>query len=447
MAGLLTARALSHHFKRVTVLERDVLEDNPDPRKGVPQGRHAHALLNAGAEIMEELFPGLFADMKAQGVKHTDMASDWVWFHYGVWKSRVPSQMYMYSSSRPFLDYNIRKRLEEVENVEIRSGVRVEGYVVGDGQLKGVRVMPDVEGSSEVTEELADLIVDASGRGTRTPKWLEELGFGKPAEDRVDIQLGHATRLINLRKDLVRDWEIMIIYPKPPLTGRIGYLFPIEHGRHLMGMAGYCGDYPPTDDEGFMEFARSLHPEYYNAVKDAEHLTPISQHRIACNLRRRYEAMPKFPDRLVVLGDALCSFDPVFGQGMTTAALAAKTLQGCIEERRSGTLDGISKLFQRRTTSFIDLAWLLATTEDMRFPQLEGKRPFGMKFLNWFKGQLFEMSSTDGDLNRRFLEVLNFKKGLTNLMTPRILAKVVGRQFTRERKAGELPTRIAGSPS
>jgi 2-polyprenyl-6-methoxyphenol hydroxylase-like FAD-dependent oxidoreductase len=440
MAGLLAARVLSTYFKRVTVLERDSLEDDPNPRKGVPQGRHAHALLSEGADIMEELFPGLFQDMMAQGVKYTDMAADWVWFHYGVWKSRIPSRMHMYFPSRPFLDWNIRKRLQQIENVEVEGGIRVDGYVAGEGCLKGVRVIR--EGSSETTEELADLIVDASGRGTRTPSWLEDLGYGKPAEDRVDVQLGHASRLISLPEDLERDWEVMVIYPKAPETGRIGYLFPIEQGRHLMGLAGYCGDYPPIDEDGFMEFARSLRPEYYDAVKNAKHLSPIAQHRIACNLRRRYETMPRFPHRLVVMGDALCSFDPVFGQGMTTAALGAKALQGCLEDRQSGDLDTLSSHFFDSTVPFINLAWLLATTEDMRFPQLEGKRPFGMKFLNWFKAQLFELSSTDGDLNRRFLEVLNFKKGLTNLMTPRILARVVGRQFTRARGNAGMPSRI-----
>lgn len=428
MAGLLTARVLSDHFEQVTLIEADKPHDGPEPRKGVPQGRHTHAVLSGGAEIIDSLFPGMWDEMCKAGTRRADLASDWAWFHYGVWKSRQPSQLYMYCQTRPFLEWHVSQRVQQIDNVTIRPRHKVTELLHDDQnhQVIGVAVAPRDAGKDEQPFELrSTLVVDTSGRGTRAPKWLEQLGYGRPEEELVKTEIGYASRIVRLRDDLARDWACMLVYPQPPHDTRVGYIFAVEGGRHIVTLAGYCADYPPADEDGFTAYARSLcRPEYFDALRDSEPLSPISSYRLPGNLRRRYEQMSRFPDGMVVLGDAVCSFNPLFGQGMTTAAFGAKTLQECLASH-GRDIRGLSQDFQKKTCSYNDVAWLLATSEDLRYPDVEGKRMPGLGALNWYKRQLLEMSSFDPDLQQRFLALLNFKAGLSAILHPGVVAKAL----------------------
>ncbi|MEM9491033.1 MAG: hypothetical protein AAGC55_17925 [Myxococcota bacterium] len=385
---------------------------------------------------METLLPGLWRDMEAAGTRRTDVAADWAWYHYGVWKNRQPSGLTMYCQTRPFLEWHVRQRVRALANVELRDRSKVSGFLHDSSgkQVTGVSVRQRGEHSD--CEERATLVVDCSGRGTRAPQWLEQLGYGRAAVEEVRTDVGYSSRIVRLRDDPTRDWQVMMVYPRAPRQTRVGYIFPVEDGCHIITLAGYCGDYPPTDEDGFHAFARSLpRPEYAQALEGAEVLTEIIPHRLPSNLRRRYEQMDRFPDGLVILGDAICSFNPLFGQGMTTAAKGAEALATCLDRHAGGDIRGLARTFQKQTVPYNDLAWTLATTEDMRYLEVSGKRPIGLAALNWYKNQLLELASVDPDLNRRFLAVLTFTRGLSEILAPSVIVSCLRYGLSRRRQA------------
>ncbi|GAB4556709.1 MAG: hypothetical protein Tsb0020_00190 [Haliangiales bacterium] len=432
MAGLLAARVLAQHFGRVTLVDRDRESLSPDPRRGVPQGRHAHVLLKAGADILEQLFPGLWVDMHHKGSVEVDLGADLAWFHYGVWKSRAHAGVEMHCQSRPFLEWQVRERVRALPGVEVIADTSVESlrYDRERGRVIGVSLRGrDQAAEAAPRELLADLVVDASGRGTATPRWLAELGYPAPAEDVVATDVRYASRVMRLPADLERDWKCLVIYPRAPRQTRVGYIFPNQDGTHLITLAGYCGDAPPLDEAGFAAFARSLpRPELWQAIARAEPLSPLKSHRLPSNLWRRYDRMARFPDGYLVVGDAVCSFNPLFGQGISTAGFDALALSDQLSESGAAgfAASGSARRFQRRLVAGKRQAWILATTEDLRYPQVTGKRPPGLSVLNWYKSHFLE-GATDPVLNRAFLQVLTFQRGLDAMMTPGVVARVMAR--------------------
>jgi flavin-dependent dehydrogenase len=180
----------------------------------------------------------------------------------------------------------------------------------------------------------ADLIVDASGRNSNTWRWLEDLGYEPPEETVVDAHLGYASRIYERSEDSARDWEALLVQATPPEVTRGGVLYPIEGERWIAGLTGVGEDYPPTGEEGFMEFARSLRtPMLYEVKKDAKPLSPIYSYRATRNRKRHYEKLSSQPHNLLVTGDAACAFNPIYGQGMTTAAIGDETLEEALLER------------------------------------------------------------------------------------------------------------------
>lgn len=423
ITGLLATRALSEHFRSVTLIERDRLHDDSSFRKGVPQMRHVHVLLKAGERIMAHYFPELLPELIAGGARLIDMGGDLRWFNFGNWKTRFKSGVDFFCQSRGFLERKIRGRLATLPGVRILDGCDVAGYTIAaDGRIDGVKLH-----RADGTEErlTADLVVDASGRGSRTPQWLEQLGFGKTAETEVKVDVGYASRFYRKPKTAPSDWTGLMIYPKPPET-RLGVLFPVEDDRWMVTLVGWFGDHPPTDERGFLEFAESLPvPDLYDAIKDAEPLSPIASHRFPSNRRRLYERMPRFPDGLAVLGDALCSFNPIYGQGMTTGALGAKLLDDSLRETHSRITDGFSHQFQLKLAKVIDSPWMLTTTEDFRNPSTEGSRPWWTPVLCWYTAKVHRLTWSDPYAARRFLEVMHLTTPPTALFHPRIIYRAL----------------------
>ncbi len=426
MAGLLAGRVLADHFDQVTIVERDAAPQTPHSRKGVPQGRHIHALFSGGAEAMERLFPGLLAELAQEGALTFDTSRDVRWFHHGVWKVRVPTGITMYAQSRPFLEWHVRRRVAAHGRIDLLSRCAVAGLLVGADKTRVTGVDIRKQGEPQSHRQLpADLVVDASGRGSRTPSWLEALGYPPPEESRVTINLGYATRLYQVPKDPTRDWQALLIYAKAPVSTKYAIVFPIEGNRWIVTFGGCLADYPPNDEAGFLEFARNLdRPDIYHAIKDAVPLTPIATYRFPAQVRRRYERLSRFPDGLVVLGDALCSFNPLYGQGMSVCALEALALDHCLQEKRqrsSSDLSRLPKRYLKRTARIVDNPWLLATGADFLYPAVEGRRPLGNSFLSWYNVQLLELASCNPRVARRFLEVLHFRKSPVALFDPYIL--------------------------
>jgi 2-polyprenyl-6-methoxyphenol hydroxylase-like FAD-dependent oxidoreductase len=426
IAGLVAAGALARHFERVTVIERDAYPDSPNARKGTPQARHVHVLLKQGEAAAEELFPGLFAELESHGGQRVDTSGDARWFYFGGWKARFKSGIEMVSQSRPLLEWTLQRRVAALGNVSLVTGDVYGLLASGRGPVRGVRLHR--RGGASADESLeADLVVDASGRGSRTPAWLRELDWTPPPESEVKVDVGYATRFYR-RTNAQRDWTALLCHPKFPDT-RCGVLLPVEGGRWMLTLVGWFGDHPPGDESGFLDYARNLAiRDLYDAVEHAEPLSDIALHRFPSNRRRHYERTA-MPDGLVVLGDAACSFNPVYAQGMATGALGARALDACLAEQRAergpGNLTGFAERFQKRLARVTDAPWQLATGEDFRSSKAEGERPPFMPLRSWYTARVHELTWRDPFTAKRFLEVMHLVRPPTALFHPYIALRAL----------------------
>jgi 2-polyprenyl-6-methoxyphenol hydroxylase-like FAD-dependent oxidoreductase len=443
ICGLLTARVLSQFFQQVTIIERDTFSEQPVPRKGVPQGHHVHVIFDGGMRVIDRLFPGFSGDLATNGSVVLDFSKELCWYHAGVWKARPESGLTSYWQTRPFLEANLRRRLQSDTDVKILNQCGVTGLLTNSDKTRitGVtyRVKPhDGAESGEVhtedngdSERLeADLVVDASGRGSQTPRWLESLGFQRPKETTVEVNIGYASRDYEPSHDDSRDWRVLALFGTPPNSKRTGYIFPIEGGRWRVSEVGFLNDSPPDDDEGYLEFARSLElPDFYEAIKDAKPLTPIACFKFPANRWRRYDKLSRFPAGLLVIGDANCTFNPVYGQGMSSSALQAEELRLLLEQcQHSGTIpDELYKKFFRKTAKIIAIPWMLATQSDFLYPQTRGKRLLHTNALNWYLVRVLRLCSGNERIVKTFYQVLHFIKKPTALFHPLILFPVLMR--------------------
>jgi 2-polyprenyl-6-methoxyphenol hydroxylase-like FAD-dependent oxidoreductase len=443
MAGLLAARVLSDHFEQVTIVERDRLSNDADPRKGVPQGRHAHLLLAKGASILAELFPDLYPKLEQDGALLLN-ASDIAWYHFGVWKLQYPEPLQSSFESRPFLEQHVRGSLSARGNLQIIDACEVTKLCENHGHITGVSLRYRTEEQRE--QDLAtDLVVDASGRGSRSPQWLASLGFGNVEESRLNIAVGYSTRIYRIPDQPPSGWKMLIVYGTPPNDKRGGYILPMEGGYWMVTLAGLAGDYPPDDEAGFLEYARSLAvPDLYEAIKDAKPVTSITTYKFNANRWRHYERMSCLPEGFIVMGDALCSFNPIYGQGMSVAAIEAATLDACLQDQqRRGTHKDMAAFTRRLQKSIAKVAkvpWMLTTGEDLRFPETEGKRPFGSHLLNWYTQRVNEVTAYNPMVALRFYKILHLLIPPTALFDPRIVWAVLKQELAVRRQKPAAPS-------
>jgi hypothetical protein len=276
MGGLLAARVLADAYQRVTVVDRDPLLVCGADRKGVPQGRHAHALLPRGAQILEELFPGMLADLEAAGVPVLRNLQE-LWFSVGghllCRDGELPGPSYQ--PSRAFLEGQVRRRVQGLPNVSIRDRCEVAGLVTTKAidRVTGVRVLPGRGGAEEVLA--ADLVVDATGRSGRTPAWLKDMGYDPPAEEQVRVDIKYASRHLRLCPGALGEAKLILIGPQPGRPTALA-LFAQEDDRWILTLAGYAGNHPPTDPDGFLAFARGRAPPHvFAAIGSADPLDDI----------------------------------------------------------------------------------------------------------------------------------------------------------------------------
>jgi hypothetical protein len=317
MGGLLAARALADYYGEVTVVERDALPDGYEPRKGVPQGRHTHGLLARGREVLEQLFPGFTDEMVAQGATAGDIVDKVLWFNHGFYLHNSPSNLHGLAISRPMLEGSVRRRLLQLPNIRLceRCAVLEPTFDRAQGRVTGVRVQS--QGGSDGAQVMnADFVVDASGRGSSSPAWLDAWGYPKPREELIKIGLGYVTRQYRRLPEHLRGMSGAIIAACPP-DWRFGVMLSQEGDRWIVTVGGYLGDHAPTDDSGFVDFARSLQkPEIFDVVRAAEPLCPLMPYQFNANLRRHYQELSRFPAgffgvwrRLVQLQSCLRSGD------------------------------------------------------------------------------------------------------------------------------------------
>lgn len=417
MTGLLAVRALSSHFDRITVVERDVLPEGERVRKGVPQSAHTHGLLASGYRVMDEYFPGLMNELEALGALRGDVVGDFLWFQYGCWKLRHESGLRGITMSRPCLEAAIRRRVKAFPNVTFLEGAHgvKPTFDVASGRVSGLVVRSRGSHVQEMLE--ADLVVDASGKGSQSPLWLEQWGFGRPEEILLNVRVGYATRTFERRPGDFFNSNGGIISGTPPASTRYGAVLAIEGNRWMVTLVGTVGDYPSTNEEAWVAFAATLPvPAVHELVTTARPLTDIVSYRFPANQRRLYERMKRFPSGYLVMGDAICSFNPIYGQGMSVAATEAKAL----DDSLAAGLAGLSRRFYARARKIVDIPWAIATGEDLRFPQVEGRRPHGFLIVNRYLERVHAVASKDPVVCRRFFDVLNLLAPPSSLMSPRI---------------------------
>jgi len=420
IAGLLAARVLADYFEQVTLVERDQIARSPAPRKGVPQGPHAHGLLVRGRAILEDLFPGLVDELCAAGAVSINAGREFGWHHAGGWRSRHASDLTLLSLSRPLLEYTIAARVRTLANVTVRDRVRLEGFRSdAKGRVTGACVR--LLSSPQIEEIAADLVIDATGRGSATPQQLSVLGFAAPKPELLPARVTYASCTF-ARPEAWPEHRAVLISGAPAKRG--GALAPIEGGRWLVTLNSFFDEPTPRDHAEFLAFARSLAvPDIYEAIRASEPLSQIVQYRFAGSLRRRYEQLRCFPEGLIVLGDAVCSFNPVYAQGMTISALEVQCLADALGHARdqggSGALLGQG--WFRRINPVVDAAWDAAAVEDLRFPELERQRPARLRLLQWYMDRVHRATHRSPAITDQFYRVVNLLDPPTRLFGPRVL--------------------------
>ncbi|WP_146210065.1 NAD(P)/FAD-dependent oxidoreductase [Vitiosangium sp. GDMCC 1.1324] len=421
-AGLSAAGVLSRHFERVTLVERDRFENAPHPRKGAPQASHVHGLLTRGMNVLCEVFPGFQEDLKAAGSIFMDMTGDFAWCMGGLWRPRIQSGIYFYSQSRLLLEWVLRQRLHALPNVRVLDGREVTGFLTSADKARVTGVQLQAPGGGQEESLEAELVVDASGRGSRTPQWLEALGYPRVEETHIHVDVVYASRLFRAPPGFSADWKMMNIAPEFPRERQGAVIQQIENGHLLVSIAGWLGTQPPLDDAGYVEFTRSLsQPHIHEVLEHAEPLGPINVFRFSHNQRRHYERMPRFPEGLAPVGDAFCSFNPIYGQGMTTGALQAQALGGCV---RQG-LGGLSQRYRQQVGQLLAVPWSMATSGDLRFPEVEGKRPPAFGLTSWYGDRFQQLASHDEEALRTFVRVMHMLESPAALFSPRLILKTL----------------------
>jgi 2-polyprenyl-6-methoxyphenol hydroxylase-like FAD-dependent oxidoreductase len=427
IGGMLAARVLAEHFDRVTIVERDRLPDAGENRPGVPHARHLHFFFKRGLMVVEELFPGVTADLLEAGSHLLDQGKDFRILYRSGWSPRVELGLEFCTFTRPLLEAVIRRHLLEDSKIEILEGFEVAGLMVdGDGRVDGVRIQPrhqDPNVPAEVHEIRTGLVVDTSGRGSKAPDWLETAGFSRPEETVVDAFWGYATRIYEPVEDFKKDWKNLLVMNRPPYQPRAGIIQPIEGNRWLVTIAGVMHDYPPTDEEGFLKFARSLSsPELYRAIEHAKPLSRIWGYRRTENRLRRYDRA-RLPQGFAALGDSVCAFNPVYGVGMTLTGLEALELRECLR-KGGGRLD--TRTFQKRVAKLVAGPWALTTGEDLRWPATKGgKITAKVKLMHWYIEQVIRLIPQNEVVFRRFQRVNHMLDAPTALFRPAVLLPVL----------------------
>ncbi len=424
MAGLLAARVLRDRFDRVTLVERDGLARGPLPRRPVPQGSHVHVLLVRGLMILDGLFPGLRDELVQRGAVVVNAGRGLAWHYGGRWRAPFEDDLSFISLTRPLLEAAIAERVRALPGLSVLEGSGVAGLLADGRQVAGVRLAGKGADGAPLA---AELVVDASGRGSRMPRWLADAGFAPPRESRTAMRVAYASCLFP-RPARPFPWQALLF--GEPAARRAGSIFPVEGDRWLVTLAGFFDEATPEDHDSFLAFAQSLAlPDLAMALRGLEPLSAVSRYTFAGAVRRHYEELGDPPDGLLVIGDAMCSFNPVYGQGMTVAALEAELLARSL---KAATLAGrppgsIARAWFREAARIVDFAWTAASLEDCLYPQLRGERGFGIALAQAYLDRVHRASHRNGRVTRQLYRVLNLLDPPGSLLRPRLIADILAR--------------------
>ena len=444
MGGLTAAAALADHFDQVVVLERDTLPSEPIYRAGTPQARHVHALLLSGQRALSELFPGFEQDLARAGAVPLRVGLDVRLERPGY--DPFPQRdlgWFSYAVSRPTIERAVRRRLESRANTTLRQRCRVlEVLASPNGEaVTGVRYEDD-NGASETIA--ADLVVDASGRGALTLALLQSIGRPLPEETTIGIDLGYATCVFAIPDDASTDWKGVMTFGQAPQNSRGGLMLPLEGNRWMATIGGRHGDVPSGDAEGFLTYARALRtPTIYNAIRHAKRLDGVARYGFPESVRRHFERLEVFPRGLLPIADAICRFNPVYGQGMSVAALEACLLRTLLEklggerpegERLEGErlgedgdpIAGLAPAFFAEMQTLIETPWSVAIF-DFVFPDTRGQRPADFETTLKFGIALTGLAAEDPDVHKLTVEVQHLLRPRSIYRDPALVQRVLAK--------------------
>jgi 2-polyprenyl-6-methoxyphenol hydroxylase-like FAD-dependent oxidoreductase len=449
MAGLLAARVVSEFYETVTLVERDVLPSASAQRRGVPHGRHLHALLSSGSHALDRLFPGLLDDLVAAGANVCDEGNlSRVSMRVGGHELNrsgtfaEPSALVLYIASRPLLESHVRQRVRAIDNVSVLDGHDVvEPIADQPHRVTGARVANRETGAECVLE--ADLVIDATGRGAPTPAFLETLGYGRPKKQRSAMMpLSYSSQLLRIPPGTIKE-KVTCVFPVRTRS-TYGALLAYEHGTWIMAVGCLAGQQPPADRADMIVSAEQFAPPpLLAALRAAEPLSEVSIYRYPASVWRRYDKMRRFPAGLLVLGDAICSLNPIYGQGMSVAALEAVALRDCLAR---GDAD-LSRRFFRAAAKQVGWAWaanrrrgwMLTQSAKSSSVRIEGRHSLSMWFANWCTDKLLTAAEEDIVITEAFFRVLNLVDPPNRMLHPAVMIRLL----TANRRRGEPMASVA----
>ncbi|MFG3656932.1 NAD(P)/FAD-dependent oxidoreductase [Streptomyces sp. NPDC047706] len=428
-AGMLAARALAEFADRVVVVERDVLPAGPAPRRGLPQARHAHMLWSGGARAVEALVPGVTEALLEAGARRLPVTTDMVALSRQGWFRRWPESHHVLLAGRDLLDATIRAQVLADTRVEVLQSTRALGLEGSAAAVTGVRVRERGTGDERVIE--AGMVVDATGRGSAAANWLTCLGLPAARQRKVDPGLAYASRLYLAPEDARGGFPVVNVQsdPRDGGPGRAGFLLPIEDGRWIVTLSGTRGGEPSAAEDDFVRFAREdlRHPLIGELLERAEPLSGVSFTRSTVNRRYLYERMPAWPGNFTVLGDALASFNPVYGHGLAAAAQCALLLRD-LTRRHGWAAPGLSRRVQKALARPVGAAWDLAIGQDVFCPGATADGPtLRDRLVASYVDRLMYTATGNGRIARRVTDVTSLERGSQVLLAPSVLlAAAVG---------------------
>lgn len=418
IGGLLTAKALAGHVDHVTIIDRDGELGSQLPRKGVPQGRHAHGLLPSGEAVIRQWFPGLIEELVAGGAQSVT-TEQCRWWQYGGYRTAAPSPDGTFLS-RPFLENGLRGRIDALPQVTVVRA-RVEGLHVDNRRVVGVVA---ARGDGPVVIP-GDLVVDASGRASGAGRWLTANGYPQPPVAEIQIDMGYATRLYHRTPGRLPAGTWMITISDPEVSTRLAVAFPIEGDRWIVTLAGMHGDHAPTDEDGFLQWADTLPTsDVAGIIRSEEPIGAIATHRLATDQWRHFEKVRRHPPGFVAIGDAICSFNPIYGQGMSSAALQAVALEDCLG-RVGVDSPQLPALFYRAAAKVISRPWAIAAGGDFCFAETTGARPPMVDGVNSYVKKAIIAAQRDPKVATAVWEVQGLLAPPPSLMKPAMVVRVL----------------------
>jgi 2-polyprenyl-6-methoxyphenol hydroxylase-like FAD-dependent oxidoreductase len=428
VAGLLAARVLADGFEEVLVLERDDLPADPRQRDGVPQGTQIHALLESGRATMEDCCPGYCESLLAAGGVLLDGARDLRFYDHGGYLADGPRRLPFYAATRPLFEAVLREHVTTDWSVTVEDQTRVTDYLRSDDGTAVVGVERR-EGTGDAERLPADVVVDATGRASRTPRWLEANGFAAPPVEDVPIDVGYATVAVERPPGERTTTLAMASHPRT----RGEAVFPVEDDRWLVNVHGVAADHPPGDLDGIREFAASLPTDAATtALSQGSVRGEVRSYRFPSSRRRYYERLDAFPDGLVVVGDAVASFNPIYGQGMSVAALEALALHHALA---AGGQRGLPGRFFENAAPIVDHAWDMAVGSDAPFAPGDAPVPRRVAAFGRYFDHVMRAAQDDGHLREALMRVIAMQDPPTALLGPSVLSRVANATLGEVRAA------------